>query len=312
MARIAPAVQRARQLFERQLREPRLVRQAMDRLMPDPQGQGVAQADVIIEAIFENLEAKQKLFVELEARARPDALLASNTSSLRLGDIALALRHPERLVGIHFFNPVAQMPLVEVVRSALTQAELADKAAVFVRKLDKLPLPVADAPGFLVNAVLAPYLEEAMRCVDEGIAPELVDRAATDFGMPMGPIELADTVGLDIAAMVGTQLVSGPHGSQPGSEPPRRLGELLAAGQLGRKTGQGYYRYADGKPLKAAAGVVPAGLTERLIEPMLTAAQAIVDAGIVSDADAADAGVIFGPGFAPFRGGPLHYRARRQ
>lgn len=312
MTRIAPAVQRARQLFERQLREPRLVRQAMDRLMPDPQGQGVAQADVIIEAIFENLEAKQKLFVELEARARPDALLASNTSSLRLGDIALALRHPERLVGIHFFNPVAQMPLVEVVRSALTQAGLADKAAVFVRKLDKLPLPVADAPGFLVNAVLAPYLEEAMRCVDEGIAPELVDRAATDFGMPMGPIELADTVGLDIAAMVGTQLVSGPHGSQPGSEPPRRLGELLAAGQLGRKTGQGYYRYADGKPLKAAAGEVPAGLTERLIEPMLIAAQAIVDAGIVSDADAADAGVIFGTGFAPFRGGPLHYRARRQ
>jgi 3-hydroxyacyl-CoA dehydrogenase/enoyl-CoA hydratase/3-hydroxybutyryl-CoA epimerase len=309
--RIAPAIQRARQLFERNLREPRLVRQAMDRLLPDPQGQGVPQADVIIEAIFENLDAKQKLFTDLEARARPDAILASNTSSLRLGDISLALRDPERLVGIHFFNPVAQMPLVEVVRSNITEPHTADMAAVFVRKLDKLPLPVADAPGFLVNAVLAPYLEEAMRCVDEGIAPEVVDKAATDFGMPMGPIELADTVGLDIAAMVGKQLVSGPHGSQPGTEPPRKLTELLAAKHLGKKSGQGYYTYEKGKPIKAPAGAVPPGLTERLIGPMLVAAQAIVDAGIVIDADAADAGVIFGTGFAPFRGGPLHYAQNR-
>lgn len=311
MERIAPAIQRARKLFERNLKEPRLVRQAMDRLLPDPDGQGVRRADVIIEAIFENLEAKQKLFTDLEVRARPDAILASNTSSLRLGDISLALREPSRLVGIHFFNPVAQMPLVEVVRSTVTEAALADQAAVFVRKLDKLPLPVADAPGFLVNAVLAPYLEEAMRCVDEGIAPEVVDKAATDFGMPMGPIELADTVGLDIAAMVGKQLVSGPQGSQPGTEPPRKLNELLAAKHLGRKSGEGYYRYEDGKALKAPAGEVPAGLAERLIEPMLEAAQAIVDAGIVMDADAADAGVIFGTGFAPFRGGPLHFRAGR-
>lgn len=310
--RIAPAIQRARKLFERNLREPRLVRQAMDRLIPDPLGQGVPQADVVIEAIFENLEAKQKLLADLESRVRDDAILASNTSSLRLGDIALALRDPERLVGIHFFNPVAQMPLVEVVRSHITEAETADRAAIFVRKLDKLPLPVADAPGFLVNAVLAPYLEEAMRCVDEGIAPEVVDRAATDFGMPMGPIELADTVGLDIAAMVGKRLVSGPGGSQPGAESPRRLAELLAAGHLGKKSGRGYYRYADGKPLKAAPGAAPDGLTQRLIEPMLAAAQAIVAAGTVTDADAADAGVIFGTGFAPFRGGPLHYAANRR
>jgi len=311
MKRIASAIQRAQKLFERNLREPRLVRQAMDRLIPDPHGEGVAQADVVIEAIFENLEAKQKLLADLESRVRNDAILASNTSSLRLGDISLALRDPERLVGIHFFNPVAQMPLVEVVRSNITEADTAGRAAMFVRKLDKLPLPVADAPGFLVNAVLAPYLEEAMRCVDEGIAPEVVDRAATDFGMPMGPIELADTVGLDIAAMVGKQLVSGPGGSQPGAEPPRRLAELLAAGHLGRKSGRGYYRYENGKPVKAAAGAVPAGLTERLIQPMLAAAQAIVDAGTVMDADAADAGVIFGTGFAPFRGGPLHYATTR-
>ena len=312
IARLAPAMLRARKLFERNLKEARLVRDAMDRLIPDPQGEGVAQADVVIEAIFENLEAKQTLLADLESRMRDDAILASNTSSLRLGDISLALRDPERLVGIHFFNPVAQMPLVEVVRSNITEPATADMAAVFVRKLDKLPLPVADAPGFLVNAVLAPYLEEAMRCVDEGIAPEVVDRAATDFGMPMGPIELADTVGLDIAAMVGKQLVSGPAGSQPGAAPPRRLGELLAAGNLGRKSGRGYYRYENGKPVKASAGAVPAGLTERLIQPMLAAAQAIVDAGTVMDADAADAGIIFGTGFAPFRGGPLHYAATRR
>jgi 3-hydroxyacyl-CoA dehydrogenase/enoyl-CoA hydratase/3-hydroxybutyryl-CoA epimerase len=306
MARIAPALQRARKLFERNLREARLVRQALDRLIADPRGDGVAQADVIIEAIYENLDAKRALFAEVEARAKPEAMLASNTSSLGLGEIAAALRQPQRLVGIHFFNPVAQMPLVEVVSGAATLPALAEQAAVFVRKLDKLPLPVADAPGFLVNAVLAPYLEEAMRCVDEGMAPEVVDQAALNFGMPMGPLELADTVGLDIAAKVGTQLVSGPGGSQPGSAAPLRLAELLAAGHLGRKSGQGYYRYADGKALKSAISAVPAGLSERLIAPLREAARGCVQRGVVSDADAADAGIIFGTGYAPFRGGPLH------
>lgn len=302
--RIAPALGRARKLFERNLKEPRLVRQALDRLLPDPGGSGVAKADVIIEAIFENLEAKQKLFTDLESRAKPEALLASNTSSLRLADIAECLQAPARLVGIHFFNPVPMMPLVEVVHTAQGDPALAAKAAAFVRKIDKLPLPVADAPGFLVNAVLAPYLETAMHCVDAGIAPEVVDKAAEDFGMPMGPIELADTVGLDIATMVGTQLVSGPRGTAP----PKKLGELVKAGHLGKKSGQGYYRYADGKPVKSPAGAVPADLQSRLIQPMLDAAQAIVDAQIVADADAADAGVIFGTGFAPFRGGPLHWK----
>ena len=139
--------------------------------------------------------------------------------------------------------------------------------------------------------------------VIEGIAPEVVDKAATDFGMPMGPIELADTVGLDIAAMVGKQLVSGPSGT----EPPRKLSQLLAGGHLGKKSGQGYYTYENGKPIKRPAGEVPAGLPDRLIQPMLAAAQSIVAAGVVTDEDAADAGVIFGTGFAPFRGGPLHY-----
>ena len=285
--RIAPAIKRAaaayRKKFRYDLDADKQMRFVLDRLIPDPAGEGVRQADVIIEAIFENLDAKQALFRAIETRAKPDAVLASNTSSLRLADIAQALKNPARLVGIHFFNPVARMPLVEVVQGETTDDATAKKAAAFVRKIDKLPLPVRDAPGFLVNAVLAPYLLEAMRCVDEGMTPATVDAAALAFGMPMGPIELADTVGLDVA---------------------------MAAGNLGRKTGQGYYNYDNGKAVKAAAGTAPAGLGQRLVGPLLAATQSCVDRGIVADADLADAGVIFGTGFAPFTGGPMNYAKR--
>jgi 3-hydroxyacyl-CoA dehydrogenase/enoyl-CoA hydratase/3-hydroxybutyryl-CoA epimerase len=148
--------------------------------------------------------------------------------------------------------------------------------------------------------VLAPYLMAAMRCVDEGIAPETVDEAALAFGMPMGPIELADTVGLDICVAVGKMLT-------PDAEPPKKLMELVTAGRLGRKTKHGFYDYATGKPAKQAAGTVPAGLADRLIGPFVAEAQAALAEGIVADADLVDAGAIFGTGFAPFRGGPLHY-----
>ncbi len=303
--RIAPAIKRAAEAYRKKFRFEReadkQVRFVLDRLIPDPAGEGVRQADVIIEAIYENLEAKQALFRDIETRAKPDALLASNTSSLRLSDIAQALTNPARLVGIHFFNPVAKMPLVEVVQGATTDSAVAKKAAAFVRKIDKLPLPVKDAPGFLVNAVLAPYLLEAMRCVDEGIAPETVDAAALAFGMPMGPIELADTVGLDVAMAAGKSLAGGV------AEPPQKLAALVAAGSLGRKTGRGFYAYDRGKPVKAAPGSVPAGLADRLVGPLLAATQKCVADGIVQDADLADAGVIFGTGFAPFTGGPMNY-----
>ncbi|MGE5468095.1 MAG: 3-hydroxyacyl-CoA dehydrogenase NAD-binding domain-containing protein, partial [Ignavibacteria bacterium] len=308
VARIAPAIKRAADGYRRKFRSARdadkEVRFVLDRLIPDPAGDGVRQADVIIEAIYENLEAKQALFRDIEARAKPDALLASNTSSLRLADIAQALKNPGRLVGIHFFNPVAKMPLVEVVQGEASDAEAAKRAAAFVRRIDKLPLPVKDAPGFLVNAVLAPYLLEAMRCVEEGLSPETVDAAALAFGMPMGPIELADTVGLDVAMAAGKGLAAG-------AEPPRRLAELVAAGQLGRKSGRGYYAYQDGKAVKGQAGNVPAGLAELLVRPLLAATRRCVEAGVVADDDLADAGVIFGTGFAPYTGGPLNL-ARRE
>lgn len=300
--RIAPAIARAAKRIERKFRgKRREARFALDRLIPDPAGHGVAQADVIIEAIFENLEAKRALFVDIEKRARPDAVLASNTSSLRIADIAAALKSPGRLVGIHFFNPVAVLPLVEVVKGRATFDETYRRAASFVRKLDKLPLPVKDEPGFLVNAVLAPYMYEALRCMCEGLAPETIDAALVAFGMPMGPVELMDSVGLDIAVAAGKTLAGAD------AVLPKILADRVAAGQLGKKSGQGFYRWQDGRAQKAAPAVVPPGLAGRIMAPLLAATEACVAKGVVEDADLADAGVIFGTGFAPFTGGPLHY-----
>src|SRR5262252_1946872 len=299
--RIAPAMKRAADLFKRRLRDKPRIRDALDRLIPDVSGDGARRADVIIEAIFENLQAKRELFAKLEAAAKPGAVLASNTSSLKLADIGASFRSPSRLVGIHFFNPVPQLQLVEVVQGGGTDPEVAKKAAAFVRQIDKLPLPVKDSPGFLVNRVLGPYIDQALRLVDEGLAPETIDAAAVAFGMPMGPIELADTVGLDICLAVGKEL-AGEH-----AEVPKKLAELVAAGNLGRKTGRGFYAWKDGKAKKGASGAGPADLGTTLMAPYLREARAAVAEGIVADADLADAGLIFGTGFAPFRGGPLNY-----
>ena len=300
--RVAPAIGRAAKLFGQRLKDKRRVRDAMDRLIPDVAGDGIARADVVIEAIFENLDAKRKLFAAVEAKAKPTALLATNTSSIPLEDIAAGMRDRSRLVGLHFFNPVAKMMLVEIVHGRDTRADLVPQAAAFVRQIDKLPLPVKSAPGFLVNRVLAPYLNAAMRCVDEGIAPEAIDEAALAFGMPMGPIELADTVGLDICYTVGKLLA-------PDAAPSPKLDQLIKAGHLGRKTGKGYYQWVNGKPVKKAPGTIPAGLAQRLIDPLVAEANSALAEGIVADAELVDAGAIFGTGFAPFTGGPLHYAA---
>lgn len=300
LERIAPAIARAARAFARKFRNDRRAQQlALERIVPDVGGRGVRQADVVIEAIFENLEAKRVLVRALEPRLKAGAVLATNTSSLQLEDIAGALAQPSRLVGIHFFNPVARMPLVEVVAGEGTERREVDKALAFVRRIDKLPLPVNSAPGFLVNAVLAPYLHEAMRCVDEGIAIEAVDAAATAFGMPMGPLELVDTVGLDVVLAAGAQLAGA-------AEPPRCLAVRVSGGHLGRKTGRGFYVWQEGKPRRAMASPVASDLGARLVAPLVAATRRLVECGVVADADLADAGVIFGTGFAPFRGGPLH------
>jgi 3-hydroxyacyl-CoA dehydrogenase/enoyl-CoA hydratase/3-hydroxybutyryl-CoA epimerase len=303
--RIAPAVKRAAQLFARRLRDQRRERDALDRLIPDVSGQGARHADVVIEAIYENLDAKRELFARLEALVKPEAILATNTSSLKLADIATALKDPSRLVGIHFFNPVPQLQLVEVVSGNNTNAELVKKAMAFVRYIDKLPLPVKDSPGFLVNRVLGPYMQNAFRLLDEGTKPETLDAAMEQFGMPMGPAELADTVGLDICLAAGKAL------AKNASSVPKILASKVALGQLGKKTGRGIYRYKNGRPVKGQPDAYDQKLVDALIEPYLAEAQAALGEGVVADADLVDAGLIFGTGFAPFRGGPLHYLESR-
>ena len=308
--KLGPAMGRAAKLFKERLKDERRIRDANDRLIPDVAGDGIRRADVIIEAVFENLKVKQDLLAAMAAKAKPTALLATNTSSIPIEQIASALPDPSRLIGLHFFNPVPKMMLVEIVAGAQSQPGLLASGAAFARQIDKLPLPVKSAPGFLVNRILAPYLLEAIRCVDEGIAPEIVDEAALSFGMPMGPLELADTVGLDICMAVGKMLAQ----DAAATTIPHRLQQLIDAGKLGRKTGSGFYGYPNGKIAKPAADPkkVPPFLADRLIQPLLDEAERAQKDGIVADADLVDAGAIFGTGFAPFTGGPLHYTESRR
>ena len=301
---LSRALGRAHELFRKKLKQRRRVKAAWDRLIPDHRGYGIRNADVVIEAIFEDVPAKQRLFSELERRARPNALLASNTSSIPLATIGEAMQQPERLVGLHFFNPVAKMQLVEVVSDAHTDPGDSARGAAFARLIDRLPLPVRSLPGFLVNRVLMPYLLEAVTLLDEGVPGPLIDKAAVDFGMPMGPVELADTVGLDICLAVAEKL-----SPIPDRDVPTQLKQRVAEGKLGRKSGEGFYRWVKGKARKETprAATAPEDLTERLIFRLLNEAVAALREGVVEDADLVDAGVVFGTGFAPFRGGPLHY-----
>jgi len=306
---IEPALKRAAELFEKRLREPEKIAAARARLRADVAAAGVEAADVVIEAIFENLEAKRALYAALEPRLKPTALLATNTSSLKLEPLAAQLARPERLVGLHFFNPVAQMPLVEVVCGAGTSAEAQALGVAFTRRLDKLPVACRSAPGFVVNRVLMPYLHEAMRLAQEDVPLPAIDAAATDFGMPVGPIELTDVVGLDVAKDVG-EIIATELGKAVPSHP--QLAELVAAGKLGRKTGSGFYTWQDGHPVKLPAGsAAPQDATDRMLLALVNEAVACLREGVVSDADLLDAAVIFGTGFAPFRGGPIAYARAR-
>jgi 3-hydroxyacyl-CoA dehydrogenase/enoyl-CoA hydratase/3-hydroxybutyryl-CoA epimerase len=241
---------------------------------------------------------------------KPGALLATNTSSIVLAPLAEGLARPGRLVGLHFFNPVAQMPLVEIVHDAATEPAALQAALAFARRIDKLPLPCRSAAGFLVNRVLVPYLFEAMFAAAEGVPLPVIDQVALDFGMPVGPVELADVVGLDVCSHVGHIVAA-----ELGRAPPdlSRLQERIAAGKLGRKSGEGFYPWVDGKAVKAPAPGVspPADLDDRLILALLNECVACLREGVVEDADLLDAGVIFGTGFAPFRGGPLQYARQR-
>ncbi len=298
------ALGRAKQLFKKRMRSSRDVDVAMQRLISDVPGEHTKRADVVIEAIVENLDAKQKLFADIEPQLKPGAVLATNTSSLRIEDIAESLADPGRLIGLHFFNPVEKMPLVEVVQGEQSRQDEVEKGAAFVTRIGKMPLIVKSCPGFLVNRVLAPYLLGAIGRYQEGTPKETLDAAAEKFGMPMGPIELADVVGLDVCMSVNETLGSG---ASKGSD----LSRLVAAGKLGKKSGEGFYKWDSGKAQKAAAEHDESEL-ERLgaemLKPLIDECERVLEDGIVANTDLVDAGVIFGTGFAPFRGGPLHYR----
>jgi len=303
---IAKGIKAQSKLFAKKFRTKAQRDAAAARIISDPEGRGLARADVVIEAIVEKLDIKQRLFADIEGKVKPGAVLATNTSSLQIEDIASQMKDPGRLIGIHFFNPVAQMPLVEIVRATGTHQAEVDKGCAFVTAIGKFPLVVKSSPGFLVNRVLAPYMLRAMAMVDDGVDMQKIDEAARVFGMPMGPIELADTVGLDVCAHVGTILGLAKEGGGG------RLERLVNSGRLGKKTGQGFYTWKDGKPEKKLETFSEAELERlgrELVEPLVSEAQRALDDGIVANADLVDAGVIFGTGFAPFRGGPLHYKA---
>ena len=305
---VQPALQRAKSLFQRRIKVAADATNAEARLRMDVAGDGVADADVVIEAIYENLEAKRAIYASVEPRMKASAVLATNTSSLAIETLADTLQDPTRLVGIHFFNPVSQLQLVEIVRGARTQPEIVDDALKFTRALDKLPLPCRSAPGFVVNRVLTPYINEALFALEDGIEREVIDRAAVRFGMPMGPLELTDVVGLDVSLHVGRVLAGNFNRPLPAI-----LTRLVDEKKLGRKSGEGFYRWADGKAQKSpvADSAIPGDLQDRLILPMLNEAAACLREGIIADADLLDAGMVFATGFAPFRGGPLQYAKDR-
>ena len=301
---LSNAIKRAHKLFNKKLKTTHERNAALDRFIPDCDGCGVEKADIIIEAIFEDKSAKQAIYADIEPCMKAGAILATNTSSIPLESLAETLQDPKRLIGIHFFNPVAMMPLVEIVKTELSSEQAIQQAIAFTLHIGKLPLPVKSSPGFLVNRILMPYLVEAVTLYEEGIAPEAIDKAALDFGMPMGPVELADTVGIDICYSVAKNLAEA-----FGSQVPEGLERYIKENNLGKKTGSGFYQYKKGKPIKNLKADLgdQTMIQNRLVFRLLNEAAACIDEQIVDNKDLLDAGIVFGTGFAPFRGGPLNY-----
>ncbi len=301
---IAKGIAAQSKLLSRKFKTKALRDAAKGRLIADPTGSGIGRADVVIEAIVERVEVKQKLFADIETKLKPGAVMATNTSSIMIEDIAKNLAAPGRLIGIHFFNPVAQLPLVEVIQGATSRELEVRKGCAFVAAIEKFPLIAKSAPGFVVNRVLGPYMTAAMERMEKGEKKETLDEAARVFGMPVGPIELADSVGLDVCANVSKVLGRSVEGS--------KLEALVKAGKLGRKSGQGFYNWKDGKAERGSTSASKAMLEKlgrELVEPLIAECEKVRAEGIVANADLVDAGVIFGTGFAPFRGGPLHFKA---
>jgi len=308
---IEPAIERAKKLFKKKIIDINDREATIARLNTDPDGIGIADADLIIEAIFEDLDAKQELFKKIESVMKPEAILATNTSSIRLEELRTVLQRPERFIGLHFFNPVAILPLVEIIKCEDTEENVLDIGFAFVKSIGKIPLQCTSSPGFVVNRILAPYMSEAISLAESGVPLTEIDKVAEEFGMPMGPIKLIDSIGIDV--MFNVSKILGDAFNRP---VPDCLAIMMKNNQLGRKSGQGFYRWHDGKVVKNDKNKnrqsdLHVDLEDRLILPMLNEAVACLYEEVVDDADMLDAGVILGTGFAPFRGGPLNYAKTR-
>ncbi|MEX2499166.1 MAG: 3-hydroxyacyl-CoA dehydrogenase NAD-binding domain-containing protein [Wenzhouxiangellaceae bacterium] len=305
MKYIEPALKRAAALFRKKLKKPTAVAAAKARLRADVDGEGVKRADVVVEAIFEDREAKRELFTKLKDELADHAVVATNTSAIPLGDLSDVFDDPNRLIGLHFFNPVAKMPLVEVVYDTNTDSDRVKDGSSFATQIDKYALPVTSTPGFLVNRVLVPYMFKAMTLHRDGTPKEALDKAAVQFGMPMGPVELVDTVGLDVGLGVIDTLLG-----EAAGEDRKVLETMVESGKKGKKTGEGFYKWEKGKPVRdddAHKGHDLEKLAQELLQPYLDECLACLRDGVVENEDLLDAGMIFGTGFAPFRGGPVHY-----
>jgi 3-hydroxyacyl-CoA dehydrogenase / enoyl-CoA hydratase / 3-hydroxybutyryl-CoA epimerase len=313
----------AREMFERLVRRGRLERRDVDRHMdaiaPTLEYTGFGTADVVIEAVVERMEVKQQVLRETETHVREGCVLTTNTSSLSVSEMQTALRRPADFAGMHFFNPVHRMPLVEVIRGEQTSDEAIATVIALTRRLDKTPVVVQDGPGFLVNRVLAPYLNEAAWLLAEGAAIEKVDSALRRFGMPMGPYRLLDEVGLDIARHAGSVMTAA-FGER--LQPPAPMTALAQTDLLGKKGGRGFYRYEDGRDkgindeiYAKLAGAVPAKrrefdeqeILDRTLLVMVNEAARILEDGIVASPGEVDLAMITGTGFPPFRGGLLRW-----
>lgn len=307
---LAEAVKQARAVCKNKHLSNIETRDALDRMMPDPHGYGIARADLIIEAVPEKPDLKEKIYNGLKGRMKQGAILASNTSSLRLTELKEGVADPSHFAGLHFFNPVSKMDLVEVVRHAETAEDVICRLAAFCGEIGKLPVQVTDSFGFLVNRALMPYLMEAMMLMDEGVDKEVIDTAAIRFGMPMGPVALADQVGLDICLHVAESLKDGLD--KPMADISNGLRKKVKRGDTGKKAGQGFYDWSQGAPHpNADLDNAPDDLTDRLILPMLNACVECLRKNVVKDANAIDGAMIFATGFAPFRGGPMRYARAR-
>ena len=302
-AAIVGAIARAKKLFERRLKSDEKVALALARLRADLDGNGATDADLIIEAVAEKLEVKQAVFKNLEAVSKASAILATNTSAIPLEDIATALNAPERLIGLHFFNPVPVLPLVEVIWSKYSDPEIVSRGMQFTGQIGKMPVRCKSAPGFLVNRALLPYIFKAIEAVAGGENADHIDEALVDFGMPMGPIELADQIGLDVCLDVGIVL-----GMPPATK--ALLDEKCKTGTIGRKSGSGFYEWDGNRAIRAHQSQDPRvmdAIAKNMLAPMVEECRQAVDENVIDSADSADAGMIFGIGFPGFRGGPLNW-----